>query len=72
MTMQQITVLVPLPNCAMHIKLDKRGTFQRARDGRGGKKSRKRRLEQREGGTEVDYEDKGYVTVVKPLQVSLL
>lgn len=54
--MQQINVHFP-PNCAMHIKLDQRGTFQRAHD--GGE-------ETAEGEeTEVDYEDKGYATVVK-------
>lgn len=52
----------PPPNCAMHIKLDQRGTFQRAHD--EGEQS-KETITAEGGEAEVDCEDKGYVTVVK-------
>lgn len=45
----------------MHIKLDQRGTFQRAHD-RG--EESKETITAEGGEAEVDYEDKGYVTVV--------
>lgn len=51
----------------MHIKLDQSGTLQRAHD--GGEES-KETITAEGGEAEVDYEDKGYVTVVKTLQVS--
>lgn len=57
------------PNCAMHIKLDQSGTFQRAHDGRG---ESKEKITAEGGEAELDYEDKGYVMVVKPPRVSLL
>ncbi len=50
------------PNCAMHFKLDQRETFQRAQD--GGEES-KETITAEGGEAEVDYEDKGCVTVVK-------
>lgn len=66
--MKQITVLVP-PEYAMHNKLDQKGTFQRAHD--GGEESKEAiTAEGRE--TQVEYRDKGYVTVVKPPQMPQL